>query len=69
MFTANFPVFIKLNNQPCLVIGGGEVALRKIRMLLKAKANITVVAPELCDELSEMKKADKIIHAQTVFSD
>lgn len=69
MFTPNFPVFLKLKNQPCLVIGGGEVALRKIRTLLKAEAKITVVAPELCDELVEMKKAAHIFHSHTVFSD
>lgn len=46
-----YPVFIDIKNHPCLVVGGGAVALRKIRLQLKAGAKITVVAPELCAEL------------------
>ncbi|MFC3033706.1 siroheme synthase CysG [Pseudoalteromonas fenneropenaei] len=38
------PIFTKLENKPVVVIGGGEVALRKCRALLKAKAQLTVVA-------------------------
>ena len=48
----NYPIFINLNDQPVLVVGGGPVALRKIRLQLKAGARITVIAPEICDELS-----------------
>ncbi len=43
-----FPVFLRLTNRPCLIVGGGDVAARKIAQLLKTGANITVVAPELC---------------------
>ena len=38
------PLALKLANQPCLVIGGGDTARRKIEILLAAKANVTVVA-------------------------
>ena len=41
------PVFLSIENQPCLVVGGGEVAARKVTMLLRAKGTVTVVAPEL----------------------
>ena len=68
MFTPNLPVFLKLKDQPCVVIGGGEVALRKIRTLLKSEARITVIAPEVCDEISEMASAGKIVHSQNVFT-
>ncbi len=49
----NYPIFVNLQNQACLVVGGGPVALRKIRLMHSAGANITVVAPEICPEISE----------------
>ena len=48
-----FPVFLRLQSQPCLVVGGGEVALRKVRLLLGAGAMLTVVAPTLCPGMAE----------------
>ena len=47
------PIFTKLDNKPVLVVGGGEVALRKCRAFLKARANVTLVAPWFCGELKE----------------
>ncbi|HVF17862.1 MAG TPA: siroheme synthase CysG [Steroidobacteraceae bacterium] len=49
-----FPIFIRLAEQPVLVVGGGEVAARKIDLLLRAGANVTVVAPELISSLAEL---------------
>ncbi len=46
-----FPLFIKLDAKPCLVVGGGRVAFRKIGWLLKSKAAITIVAPSVCSEV------------------
>ncbi|WP_282610576.1 siroheme synthase CysG [Pelagibius sp. Alg239-R121] len=39
-----FPTFLRLSERPCLVVGGGETALRKVRLLRKAQAAVTVVA-------------------------
>ncbi|MFM9912481.1 MAG: siroheme synthase CysG [Methylophilaceae bacterium] len=47
------PIFINLRGQPCIVIGGGEVAARKVSLLLKAQAAVTVVAPTLCNALQQ----------------
>ena len=47
-----FPVFLKLTGQRVLVVGGGEIALRKIRLLLRAGARIEVVARDLHPELA-----------------
>lgn len=47
-----FPIFFDLKDRPVTVIGGGEEALRKIRLLLKTEAVISVIAPVLHDELS-----------------
>ena len=49
----NLPIFIKLQRQNCLVVGGGVVAVRKINQLLVAKAKVVVVAPEVQDEIKE----------------
>lgn len=46
-----YPVFLQLVGVPCLVIGGGSVATRKIRPLLAAQAIVTVVSPTLTPEL------------------
>ncbi|WED28218.1 siroheme synthase [Vibrio sp. DW001] len=46
-----FPLFLDLNNKPVLVVGGGEVASRKIESLLRANAKVTIVSPDLTDYL------------------
>ncbi len=46
-----FPIFFDLDKRKVLVVGGGEEALRKVRLLLKTNARIQVVAEELHDEL------------------
>ncbi|MGY3852210.1 siroheme synthase CysG [Aeromonas aquatilis] len=48
------PIFCRLDNKPVLLVGGGEVAERKARLLLDAGAHLTVVAPELAPELAEL---------------
>lgn len=54
------PIFIKLQGRRCVVIGGGEVAARKVNMLLKAKAQVEVIAPELHHELADLLAAGHI---------
>lgn len=49
-----FPIFLDLKNRLCLLVGGGEVATRKGRMLAKAGARLRVVAPEVSAELREL---------------
>jgi uroporphyrin-III C-methyltransferase/precorrin-2 dehydrogenase/sirohydrochlorin ferrochelatase len=46
-----FPVFFDLDGQQVLVVGGGEVALRKITLLERTGASITLIAPEVHPEL------------------
>jgi uroporphyrin-III C-methyltransferase/precorrin-2 dehydrogenase/sirohydrochlorin ferrochelatase len=48
-----FPVFFDLNGQKVLVVGAGEVALRKITLLERSGAVITVVAPQIAPEIME----------------
>ncbi len=47
-----FPIFVDLKDRKVIVVGGGEEALRKVRLLLKTKARILVVAPLLHGELA-----------------
>ncbi|MFO1388615.1 siroheme synthase CysG [Cellvibrio sp.] len=49
-----FPVFLDLKKRRCLLVGGGEVATRKGRMLAKSGAVLRVVAPEISNELREL---------------
>jgi len=63
------PIFLNIRGQPCLVVGGGDVAARKVELLLKAQASITVVAPKLCAALTTLSKAGKLTHVAALFLD
>lgn len=56
-----FPIFMRLRGQRVLVVGGGEVALRKIRLLLTSGAVIQIVAQVLCAELTELRDGGKLV--------
>ena len=46
-----FPINLNLDGRPCLLIGGGPIATRKAAQLLACGADLTVIAPEITDEL------------------
>ena len=52
-----FPLFIDLKKQNCLVVGAGEVAARKIELLAKAGANITIIAPSISNSVRQLTSA------------
>jgi len=64
-----FPVFLNLKQRPCLVVGGGEVAARKVALLRKADALVTVVAPQLCTRLQEQLSHQQIEHRAREYSE
>jgi uroporphyrin-III C-methyltransferase/precorrin-2 dehydrogenase/sirohydrochlorin ferrochelatase len=53
------PLFFDLRSRLCLVVGGGEIAYRKVDLLLRAQANIRLVAPEIIDKLRERLEGDQ----------
>ena len=61
------PIFMNIKAQPCLVVGGGDVASRKVFLLLRAGGAVTVVSPELCDELRRWAEAGDITHLKRPF--
>ena len=63
------PIFINITNRPCVVIGGGEVASRKVTMLLKANAAITLYSPDICHELQALADTGKITYINANFEE
>ncbi|MBH1969866.1 uroporphyrinogen-III C-methyltransferase [Moraxellaceae bacterium AER2_44_116] len=59
------PVFFRIEQQPCLVVGGGHIAKRKVSLLLKAKAKVTVIALDVLPELQDvvLKSGGEVIIA------
>jgi uroporphyrin-III C-methyltransferase / precorrin-2 dehydrogenase / sirohydrochlorin ferrochelatase len=53
------PLFHNLKGRNVLVVGGGEIALRKVRLVQEASAIITIVAKDFCPDLLEMDARDK----------
>ena len=63
------PIFYNIKNRHCVVIGGGDVAVRKVAMLLKADAAVTLYSPALCHELQDAADAKKIKYIQAHFEE
>lgn len=53
---ALFPMFVDLKDQDCVVIGAGEVALRKIEQLVKFSPRLSVIAPEIHPEIRTLSQ-------------
>ena len=63
-----FPVFVKLKEQACLVVGAGEIAARKIELLIRAGAYITVIAREVSAAVSDLQTDHKLTILQKSFA-
>ena len=63
------PIFMNVKGHNCLVIGGGSVASRKVFMLLRAGASVSVVSPKLCQDLTIRKDEGEIAHINRDFED
>lgn len=56
-----YPLFLDLRGRPCLVIGGGTVAERKVAALLQAGGQVTVVSPTLTPQLQQWRETGAIV--------
>ena len=64
----HLPVFVRLERQHCLVVGGGAVAERKVALLRRAGAWVAVVSPDLGPGLRRLAAAGEIVHIAETFS-
>jgi precorrin-2 dehydrogenase len=57
-----YPVFVDIAGKPVVVIGGGNIAHQKVAGLLKAGAEVTVISPELNDEMDLLSREGQFRH-------
>jgi uroporphyrin-III C-methyltransferase/precorrin-2 dehydrogenase/sirohydrochlorin ferrochelatase len=62
-----FPIFVDLDSRDVLIVGGGEKALQKLRLLTKTTARIRVVAEELAEGIVELGRAHPLVLLQRRF--
>jgi len=62
------PIFVNLKEQPCLVVGAGDVAARKIDCLARAGAKITVIAEQISPAVTTMQTTHTINVLQKTFT-
>lgn len=58
---SSYPIALKIKGKLCLVVGGGEVAARKVRDLLESGATVKVVAMDLCDSLRTLETQIELV--------
>lgn len=63
----HLPIFFDVKQQLCVVIGGGEIATRKVALLLRAGATVRVTAPQLCQSLATLHENGKIEHVARAY--
>ena len=62
------PIFLDVKQKTALVVGGGDVAARKVALLLQANANVRVISPDLCRNLQELLDQGDIEHEEREYS-
>jgi siroheme synthase-like protein len=62
-----YPMFVDLQGKRCLVVGGGDIATRKVQGLLDADARVVVVSPTLCQTLATLAAQGIIAHQPRPF--
>ncbi len=64
-----YPLCLDISGKRCVVVGGGNVAERKVRRLLACSAHVEVVAKTLTPDLAVWKREDKILHREGEYTD
>ena len=63
------PIALNVAGRDCLVIGGGEIAARKVRLLLRFDAKVRIVAPALEEELQSLLAENRVQHICAEFDE
>lgn len=64
MSDLRFPMFISLKNKKVVIFGGGKVAYRRANTLLFFHADITMIAPNMCEEMKLLGSKIKFVHEE-----
>ena len=57
-----YPAFLSLKNKKAVVVGGGKVAERKVRLLVKAGANVKIISPVITKPLEKLRDEGNLKH-------
>lgn len=64
---ALFPIFLKLEGRPCLVVGAGRVGENKLRSLIRAGARVRVVSPQATPGVQRLAAEKKLVWLRREF--
>lgn len=62
-----YPIYLNLKGKKCIIVGGGRVAERKCRSLIKNGADVTVISPNITKRLEDYKRKGKIRHLPRLY--
>lgn len=62
-----YPIMLDIEGKRCVVIGGGQVALRKVETLLKHGAVVEVISPEMCPGLEQLASSGSVKVARRTY--
>ena len=66
-FMAYYPVNLDIVGRRCVVVGGGQVAERKVERLVECGARVAVLSSRLTDRLAEMARAGTVEHVDSEY--
>lgn len=64
-----YPAYLDIKGKKCVVVGGGEVAERKVNLLLRCGADITIISPDLTEGLEELSLNGEIKYIKDEFKE
>jgi precorrin-2 dehydrogenase / sirohydrochlorin ferrochelatase len=64
-----YPISLNLSGRACVIVGGGEVAERKVKRLLDCGANVSVISETLTAGLEQLKEAGEIRHIASAYAE
>lgn len=58
----HYPIMVTIENKPCLIVGGGKVAYRKIKKILEYKAKVNLISREVNEDIQRLIDEEQIIY-------